>query len=41
MTNKTFIALVIAIALLVSAMIDMHRPRSGTSTRALAPHGDR
>jgi hypothetical protein len=41
MKSKTLIALVIAIALIVSAMIYMHRPRSGSSARTLAPHGPR
>jgi hypothetical protein len=41
MTSRTLITLVIAVALLVCAMIYMHRPRSGPPARALAPHGDR
>jgi hypothetical protein len=41
MTNKTFIAVMIAVALLVTAGLYMHRPRSGSSTRSLSLHGGR
>jgi hypothetical protein len=41
MTNRTFLVLVVVIALFVAAMIYMHRPRSRSTMRSIAPHGDR
>jgi len=40
MTNRTFLVLVIVVALLMAALIYMHQPRSAATTRSLAPHGD-
>jgi len=41
MKNATFLALTIAVIVLVLAMISMHRPRSAASTRSLTLHGGR
>jgi len=41
MRSRTFIAVMIAVALLVIAALYMHRPRSGSSTRSLSLHGGR
>jgi preprotein translocase subunit SecG len=39
MTNRTFLVVAAVIALLMLAMVYMHRPRSSGSTRTIAPHG--
>jgi hypothetical protein len=41
MTNRTFLVVAVVVAVLVLAMVYMHRPRSSNSTRSLAPHGNR
>jgi hypothetical protein len=41
MRNRSFLALTIAVIVLVLAMIYMHRPRHASSTRSLTLHGGR
>jgi len=41
MKNRTFFVVAVVIAVLMLAMIYMHRPRSSASTRSIAPHGSR
>jgi hypothetical protein len=41
MTNRTFLVVAVVVAVLVLAMLYMHRPRSSSATRSVAPHGTR
>jgi hypothetical protein len=41
MRTSTFVAIAIAVALLVIAMIYMHRPRAGSSVQLPPLHGGR
>jgi preprotein translocase subunit SecG len=41
MNNRTFLIVAVVVAVLMLAMVYMHRPRSGNSTRTIAPHGTR
>jgi hypothetical protein len=41
MRNSTFLAVTVVVVLLVLAMIDMHRPRSGSAAESLPLHGGR
>jgi len=41
MKNKTFLIVAAVVAVLMLAMVYMHRPRSSNSTRTMAPHGSR
>jgi hypothetical protein len=41
MSTKSFLILVIAMAVLLAAVVYMHRPRARTSTGVSSVHGDR
>jgi preprotein translocase subunit SecG len=41
MKNKTFLVVAVVVAVLMLAMVYMHRPRSSNSTRSIVPHGSR
>jgi preprotein translocase subunit SecG len=41
MKSRTFLVVAVVVAVLMLAMIYMHRPRSSNSTRTVAPHGTR
>ena len=41
MKNRTFLVVAAVVAVLMLAIIYMHRPRSSGSTRSIAPHGSR